>query len=446
MSDSEFGRITDEKVSRLRERIGINLHSENFEEPDVDPAIWSARPTGFNHEVTADGIRHFVHGYGDDNPLYCDESYALGSNWDGLVAPPTFVWSMYLSPQHDETTFGGADEPPRRLVPALGERIKGDPLRGTGMLQSHVGYEFYRPLRIGDRLFAKRTLLGVSEKESSWGGRTVHVTFGVVTWNQRRELVHFQRGTWIRAERRPLEAGRGESDRVVQPAADPYTEEQLAEIDAAYASERRRGAEPRFWEDVEIGEELPLRVKGPLRVTDVILWHAGFGQAFHTYAFRLSYERRMLSPGLYSPNEYNVPDIVQRMHWDAEWARKVGAAERYDYGALRETWLAQLATDWAGDDSWILSLDAEHRRFNYVGDTTWLKGEVAQKSMRGDQAVVELDMYCENQRGERSSTGTAVVALPTRQGGTSLTLTRPLDTDPIDHLRRQLDRMDVADA
>ena len=41
---------------------------------------------------------------------------------------------------------------------------------------------------------------------------------------------------------------------------------------------------------------------------------------------------------------------------------------------MRETWLIHLCTDWMGDDAWLWKLDCEFRRFNYVGDTQWLRG------------------------------------------------------------------------
>lgn len=439
MSDPDFGRITDEKVRRLRARIGVDLDPHNFEEPVIGAERWRPRHTGYNHEVTPDGVRHFVNGYGDDNPLYCDSDYGRGTSWGGLIAPPTFVWSMYLPPRDNEITYTGGDKPSRQLKPAVREELRGDPLRGLGALQSRLEYEFYQPLRAGDQLFVKRSMIAVKEKASSWGGRAVHVTWGLVSWNQNRELVHLQRGTWIRAERRPIVDGTAGGTKKVQPAADPYTDEQLAEIDAAYESESRRGSEPLYFEDVAIGDELPTKVKGPLRLTDVILWHSGFGQAFPTYAFKLAYEMRKKSPGLYTPNGYNVPDIVQRMHWDADWARSVGAAERYDYGALRETWLSQLVSDWAGDESWLVNLEAEHRKFNYIGDTTWLKGRVTGKSDEEGTPTVSLELWCENQRGEVTSPATARVTLPRR--GQKLAVVVPDHGDPLDVLRAEIARL-----
>src|SRR5437764_11861561 len=72
-------RITDEGIARMRTRIGV-----------VSP-----RPAPYNLEATIDGFRHFAHGYGDDNPLYCDPAYTAGSgHWQGIIAPPLFLLTM----------------------------------------------------------------------------------------------------------------------------------------------------------------------------------------------------------------------------------------------------------------------------------------------------------------------------------------------------------------
>ncbi|MFI6309678.1 MaoC family dehydratase N-terminal domain-containing protein [Nocardia fusca] len=446
MPDPDFGKITDAKLAELRRRIGIDLDADNF--LPVDPEVaasWRPEYFGFNHSVTADGVRHFVNGYGDDNPLYCDEDYGAASRWKTLIAPPTFLWTMFTP--HDDIRLGGGDEPPRRLKPEIAAGMEGDPIRGTGALQSDLQYEFYRPLRLGDRMYAKRALVGAADKRSSWGGRAVHATWGLVSWNQDKEIVCVQRGTWIRAERKPVEdtgTDGGTGKRKIQPGPEPYTDEQLAEIDAAYDAEQRRGAAPRYWEDVEQGDELPVLVKGPLRITDAILWHAGFGQAFPTHSFGLARRTRRESPGLYTKNTLNVWDIVQRMHWDPDWAHKVGAAACYDYGALRETFIAQALGNWAGDDAWLWKLNVQHRRFNYVGDTTWIRGRVTGKEQRGSHREVHVEVWCENQRGEVTSPGTAVLLLPSRKDGLPEIPAPPAAT-PLDVLRGEVERLAKAE-
>ena len=201
----------------------------------------------------------------------------------------------------------------------------------------------------------------------------------------------------------------------------PYTDEQIAEIDAVYAGERerRRGDQPRYWEDVSEGDELGPIVKGPLRVTDMVCWHVGMGMGLYgVKALRLGYDQRQRVPRFFRPDDLNVPDVQQRVHWDPEWARRAGNPAIYDYGRMRETWLIHLCTDWMGDDAWLWKLDCEFRRFNYVGDTHWLRGRVTRKFLaEGDRPAVELDVWGENQRGEVTTPGHATILLPSRSHG-----------------------------
>jgi hypothetical protein len=225
-----------------------------------------------------------------------------------------------------------------------------------------------------------------------------------------------RRGTWINAERHTSKQRAKE-----KLEQQPYTPEQLAEIDAAYAAETRRGAEPRFWEDVEVGEAMQPKVKGPLTITDVVVWHLGWGmQLTPPGSFKLAHNIRRKAPGLYPPNGLNIPDTVQRLHWEPARAQELGLPNSYDYGGMRETWLAHLVTDWIGDDGWLWKLRCEHRKFNYIGDTTWVRGEVVDKQRTEAGAEVHLKIWCENQRGETTTPGTAVVLLPTREAPVTL--------------------------
>src|SRR5262249_31237954 len=162
-------------------------------------------------------------------------------------------------------TMGEDAAPPP--TPEQKALLRGDPFAGLGSYQAVMEYEWWRPLRLGDRLKQLRTQVGVVAKRSDFGGRTAHVTNDFSYQNQREELVAVRRGTWINAERQASRGRRKESE-----TAEPYTPEQLAAIDGAYEAETRRGAEPRYWEDVLIGEELPIKVKGPLKTTDVVAW------------------------------------------------------------------------------------------------------------------------------------------------------------------------------
>jgi acyl dehydratase len=394
-----YGVLTDEGIERLRKKIGI----------------YQKQPTApHNYEVTWDGTRHFAYGCGDDNPLWCDPEYAKQTRWGGLIAPPLFFWTM-----------GEAEQPP--ITDEQKAILKGDPLVGLGAYQAVMEYEWWLPLHLNDRLRVRRVLLGVTTKEkSAFAGRSVHETRGFIYRNQKNELHAIQRGTWVRAERHKSAEKKKEYE-----LPKPYTKEQLDEIDACYESEakNRRGAEPRYWEDVQVGEELPTIVRGPVRTSDIIVWHLGWGmQLTPPGAFRLSYLVRKKVPGMFTPNSLNVPDTVQRLHWETEWANKLGIPIPYDYGGLREAFLTTVVTNWMGDSGWLWKLSCQHRKFVYTGDTNWMKARVIDKKQAEGRNEVYLDVRVENQWGTTTSPGNAVVLLPTRDQP-KVTLPRPAHAD-----------------
>ena len=301
-----YGVLREESFERSRQRIGIPLR--------INPAHIT--------EVTADATRHFAFGYGDDNPLYCDPEYGKNTRWGGLIAPPNFTYCM-----------GENAAPP--LTPQQRERLKGDPFAGLGSYQAAMEFEYYRPLTAGDRCHVVRAQVGVEDKPSRFGGRTAHVTHDFLYANGHGQIVTVQRGTWINAERQ----GSKERSADKQPVSfDPYTDAQIAEIDAAYDAETRRGPRTRYFEDVAVGEEIQPRVKGPLVITDLVVWHLGWGmQLTPPGTFGIARKIRKKAPGLYPPNARNIPDTVQRLHWDPARAQELGIPMSYDYGAMRET-------------------------------------------------------------------------------------------------------------
>ncbi|MDD9370601.1 MAG: hypothetical protein PV358_10860, partial [Acidimicrobiales bacterium] len=135
-------------------------------------------------------------------------------------------------------------------------------------------------------------------------------------------------------------------------------------------------------------------------------------------ALGLAYHQRQRMPRFFKPDALNIPDVQQRVHWDPEWARQAGNPTSYDYGRMRETWLIHLCTDWMGDDAWLWKLDCQFRKFNYVGDTHWMRGRVTRKHLAdGDRPAVDLEVWGENQRGETTTPGHATVLLPSREHG-----------------------------
>src|SRR3546814_17627181 len=68
---NRFPKITEEGLADLRRRIGVPITDT------VEP---------WNYEATRDGIRHYAHGIGDDNPMECDPTYAAKTKYGTVGA------------------------------------------------------------------------------------------------------------------------------------------------------------------------------------------------------------------------------------------------------------------------------------------------------------------------------------------------------------------------
>jgi hypothetical protein len=75
-------------------------------------------------------------------------------------------------------------------------------------------------------------------------------------------------------------------------------------------------------------------------------------------------------------------------------------------------------TNWMGDDAFLKRLRVECRRFNVYGDTQWCKGKVVRKFIHDGYALVDVEIWAQNQRGDVTAPGFATVALPSRDPNT----------------------------
>jgi len=387
---SETGRITDEGVARLRARIGI---------PEPHPMPPHYRRPG------TDAFRNVAISFGDDNPLWCDPGYGAGTRWGQPIASPVLVGGDTLIGE-DEVTEVPAEH--RDLM-------KGDPLRGVHAFYAASAREWWAPLTPDRRIARRNALVGVLDKPSEFAERAIHEWTGQAFQDDTGAVLSGQYRLMIRTERTKARERKKYDAIEVQS----YTDEEIDEITARYLAESRRGAEPRHWEDVAEGDELSQLVKGPLTVTDIICWHVGMGMGLYGVApLRLGARNRVRIPRFFHRDEHNIPDVMQRVHWDPEFARRSGNPTTFDYGRMRETWLIHLCTDWMGDDAWLWKLECEFRKFNYVGDTQSLGGQITRKYLaEGDRPAVDVELWARNQRGELTTPGTATILLPSREHG-----------------------------
>jgi hypothetical protein len=158
---------------------------------------------------------------------------------------------------------------------------------------------------------------------------------------------------------------------------------------------------------VNVGDAIPGLVKGPLTVTNIVGWLLGWGSPL-CQTNRIAYQYLQEHPlAALEDSRTNIQDTIEGVHWEPRLAQLSGMAARYDFGAQRVSWVAHLLTDWIGDDGFLAEMEVRVRRPNFVGDTTWLGGEVT--AVADD--VVDATVRGVNQRGEETTTGTARVRL-----------------------------------
>ncbi|HUV11666.1 MAG TPA: MaoC family dehydratase N-terminal domain-containing protein, partial [Acidimicrobiia bacterium] len=245
---TETGRITDDGLARLRARIGIP-------EPHTAPPRYLRAGT--------DAFRHVAEACGDDNPMWCDPDHAATTRWGGPIAPPALVGGDSLI---------GEDEVVE-VAPDQRDLMKGDPLRGVHAFYAASGREWWAPLPPGQRVTRRNALVAVDDKASELAGRAIHEWAAQVFRIDGGPLLSVQYRDMVRTERTEARARKKEATR--EPHE--WSEAELTEIDLHYAGEAPRGPEPRWWEDVEEGDEIDPIVKGPLTVTDIVSWHTGMG-------------------------------------------------------------------------------------------------------------------------------------------------------------------------
>ncbi|MDO8390377.1 MAG: acyl dehydratase [Actinomycetota bacterium] len=392
-------QLTDEDIAKAHLLLGHDTASKQRELHSV---------------ATPDALRNWALGVGDDNPLYTEEEYGPATRWGTQIGHGTQMG-------HIKTPMLGDPIPAE-----IAAQTKGM-FRGVHVFVSGGTWEWYRPLRPNDRIYSFRGEESIDTKKSEFAGRSVIQVSRDVAINQFGEVLGVYRILRVLTERKESRSKGKYAE--ITPAT--YTDADYEKIDAIYAAESPRGAEQRYWEDVNVGDELQPMVKGPLTVTEMIAFHAG-GYGFVPYGLRSSrvgYKNRKRIAPFYVKNAQGVHDVAQRLHWDSEWAKAIGNPMAYDYGVQRQCWFYHHVSDWAGDDACIVALEDSIRKFNYQGDTQFLTGKVVGKRDEDGRKLVDLELHMVNQRDTETAYGTATVALPSKEIGLPLYPNVPVELE-----------------
>ncbi len=142
--------------------------------------------------------------------------------------------------------------------------------------------------------------------------------------------------------------------------------------------------EPLYFEDVEVGQEIPTFV----RETGIM--------EFNRFA---------------GANEEFVP-----FHMEDEPARPFGLDRAFGMGNLRFAYLHNMLMDWIGRDGWIRSVDCQYRGYNLKGQTLACWGKVTEKVEEDGLHIVRLEVGVNTEDGQNQAPGVAAVVLPARHG------------------------------
>ena len=370
------GIFTEELIAEMRAKTGIILR--------IDQGI-------NNEEATRMAILKFADGIGDPNPLWRNEEYAKKTRFGTIIAPPSWVFSVFAG-----INFGW---------------------KGLGGFHSSTDAEFYKPIYRNDKITPQCQFNGFDGPKPSSFAEKVIVNKKENTYrNQNGELV--AKVNWFVTRMERLKARQKGRDSAMKL---PYqwSEVELKKIEADILAEDPRGATIRYWEDVQVGEKLNHITKGPLGMTDEIAFLIGGGAPIA----RLAAHGVMLRS--YQPHPawaYRDPDTgalepIFSVHYNKAAAFAQGGLPlQYDIGFQRHTWQMHLLTNWMGDDGWLKRTHVEFRKFVYFSDVVRLEGTVTKKYMDDNgEPCVDIDTTAINQRDEMVMPGNGTVILPSRE-------------------------------
>ena len=139
-----------------------------------------------------------------------------------------------------------------------------------------------------------------------------------------------------------------------------------------------------FWDDVQIGQEIPGVVK-PLTPPVMMRWCA-------------------------------AAEIYRRDHYDYKFATGHGLPDIIGSGSWTQACLYQMLNDWVGLDGWVLKVAHRNRAMMLPRETLTGWGKVTNKYEKNGLGYVELEMGMNKQDGTDSVPSSGVVVLPIKGG------------------------------
>ncbi|MBI4310435.1 MAG: MaoC family dehydratase N-terminal domain-containing protein [Chloroflexi bacterium] len=420
--DQSYEEALAEYIERSKELLDLES-LENLPPRSPSPYEQSGPPYEAAFHLDSRTAALYAYSIGDDNPLYTDPEYAKTTRYGCQIAPgPVFVMVRHPS-------VHGASRP------------QGYPVAN---FFSGAAWEFYDAVRVGSRFRSSKVSKEFIERRGAQGTLLFLISDDYF-WDFHGDLLSKCYGIQIMVPQPAMGGGRvmpverlGER-MMYNRKASQFTPEQVQQYVGMMEGRRRRGAEPRYWEDVQVGEKIGPMVLPPWTLQDQECLHyltycswGGAEEDSDALAFEPSFRRLRRRPGGARTNPLTMwPWTPGAEHEDAVLASYRGQPGPFDFGIQRVQIPQQLLTNWMGDDGFIRRMFFALRRPVYYGDVTVYTGEVVKKykvvqegddqpgGVPGKREYYAVGIVVEgaNQVGEVHAPGTATVYLPSREGG-----------------------------
>ncbi|MDE0842044.1 MAG: MaoC family dehydratase N-terminal domain-containing protein [Porticoccaceae bacterium] len=376
-----WGVIDEESIAEAQALIGVPLRRDRMR---------------WNQTATADAIRQFCEGVGDDNPLWADSVYATSSRWQGQLATPAFLYSI------DAT-------------------IVAPKLPGVQWIYAGTRWRWYDVVRVNDEFDVTAKLTDMKEKQGRRFGLWVLQTGEIEFHRPNGSLVCIAQGRVARTPRRKrstsVEAAKdSKTDSTAEASVTAVADRPASSTTGSPLGSARRGSTPRLWEDVQINDQLPT-IGIVLTLEQIFAWYTGAQGALH---YGGAHEDGVRYRHRHDDFEINAKtgakDSAARGHFSSKEGKDVGMGGTYDVGLQRIAWVIAYVTDWMGDDAHLAEADIDVVAPNLTGDTTYISAEVTARWF-DEHPFVELKITGHNQSDRITTTGSALVVLPSTQYG-----------------------------
>jgi len=387
-----WGEITEAGLARLLERKGVARRQRGSLWRNV--GVLGREQDGQAVDVfvmSGESNLRYARGIADLNPLYVDAQYAQASPWGRLLAPPATLC-------YTENVNGATDGFP-----------------GCHTIWRSVEYEWLRPLYVDQPILSSTCLTDARMVDSRFaGGKAVIQDYETRAQTEAGEAIGTYRTAWHRFSRKRASG----ASKYAKLTRHSWSDEELEAVWEEYRTHNRanrRGAQPLYFEDVEIGTEIPHIIKGPVTMTSKLTFEFALGSGWFA-GHELALELLESAPRLAIRNEENVPEPPVAIHWTNERCQRyLGMPGAYEAGFERLNWFTQLLMAWSGDHGLLRRMGLEFLAFHWQGDAVRLYGKVSGKRETGAEALVDLEIWSSaHPRGETTSRGTASVRLPRR--------------------------------